>query len=150
MFILKSYLIGLIFLSIILYAIIKEREESGCYRVSIGRQCIDEESVYLKNTSPEPTDTCKTLHEKMVSIMSYQEKAGVWKRCIIIATIITFFIYIVYNINNKLNTINHYAVLLLIIFTLIYFYHNYLNYHHFRKLKKNGIQILQMLKQTCK
>ena len=149
MFLLGPYLIGIIFAIIIYYAVMKEREELGCYRFSIGRQCIDEESVYVKNTKAESGDTCKDLHERMESILSYHEKAGVWKRCIIISTIITFFIYIVYSINNKLN-INQYVVLLLVIFTLVYFYHNYINYHHFRKLKQNGIEILQLLQKKCK
>lgn len=55
----------------------KEREELGCYRISIGRQCIDEESVYVKNTKAEFKDTCEDLHKRMESILSYQEKAGI-------------------------------------------------------------------------
>ena len=149
MFLLSSYLIGFMFIIIIFYAIMKEREELGCYRISIGRQCIDEESVYVKNTKAEHNDTCEDLYKRIESILSYQEKAGIWKRCIIIATIIIFFIYIVYNINNKFNNINQYVVLLLVIFTLIYFYHNYINYHHFRKLKQNGLEILELIKKNC-
>jgi Flp pilus assembly protein TadB len=147
---LASYLIVFIFALILIYAVMKEREELGCYRLSIARQCIDEDSVYVKNTKAEEGDTCKDLYQRIVSILSYQEKGGVWKRCLIIATIITFFVYIVYNINTKFNNINYYIVLLLVIFTLIYFYHNYINYHHFRKLKENGIEILQLMQQKCK
>ena len=36
MFLLGSYLIGIIFIIIIFYAIMKERQELGCYRLSIG------------------------------------------------------------------------------------------------------------------
>ena len=145
----SSYFIGFVFLITIYYAIMKEREELGCYRISIGRQCIDENSVYVKNTKAELKDTCEDLYKRMESILNYHEKAGVWRRCFIIAIIISFFIHIVYNINNTLNTINQYAVLLLVIFTLIYFYHNYINYHHFRNLKQNGVEILQLIKQKC-
>ena len=150
MFTLHLYLVGFIFTIILVYAVLKEREELGCYRISIGRQCIDEESVYVKNTKAEQGDSCKDLHERMGSILSYHEKAGVWKRCIIIATIITFFVYIVYNINKNFNNINQYIVLLLVTFSLIYFYHNYINFHHFKRLKQNGIEILQLMKQKCK
>jgi hypothetical protein len=149
MFTLHLYLIGFIFIIIFIYAVLKEREELGCYRLSIGRQCIDEESVYVKNTKAEQGDTCKDLYERMGSILSYHEKAGVWRRCIIMAIIITFFVYIVYNINKNFN-INQYIVLLLVSFSLIYFYHNFINYHHFRRLKQNGIEILQLMKQKCK
>ena len=50
MFLLTPYLVGFVFATIIIYAVMKEREELGCYRLSIGRQCIDEDSVYVKNT----------------------------------------------------------------------------------------------------
>lgn len=66
------------------------------------------------------------------------------------AITITLFVYIVYNINNKLNNIYGYVVLFLVIFTLLYFYHNYINYHHFRKLKNNGVEILELIKKKCK
>ena len=66
-----SYLIVLIFAIIIFYALMKEREELGCYRLSIGRQSLGEESVYLKNTKAEPGDTCKDFNERMVSVGSY-------------------------------------------------------------------------------
>jgi hypothetical protein len=144
-----SYLIVLVFSIIIFYALMKEREELGCYRLSIGRQCIDEESVYLKNTKVEPGDTCTDLYERMESILSYHEKAGVWKRCLLLAVFMVLLVYIVYGINHKLNNINQYALLILVIFTLLYFYHNYINYHHFRNLKQNGIENLQLIKQKC-
>jgi len=149
MFLYSLYLIGFIFAIIIFYAVMKEREELGCYRISIGKQCNDENSVYVKNTKSSPEDNCKDLYERIESILSYHEKAGVWKRCIILATIITFFVYIVYKINNKFNNINQYVVLLLVIFAVIYFYHNYINYHHFRLLKKNGLEILELINQKC-
>jgi hypothetical protein len=150
MILLSSYLIGFLFTIIIVYAVLKEREELGCYRLSISRQCIDEDSVYVKNTKALSDDKCTDLYEKMESILSYHEKGGVWKRCLIISTIITLYIYIVYNVNNNIkNNINQYAVFLLVIFAIIYFYHNYINYHHFRKLKQNGIEVLQLIKQKC-
>ena len=144
-----SYVIGFIFAIIIFYAIMKEREELGCYRLSIGRQCIDEDSVYVKNTKGSKEDTCNNLYEKIESILSYHEKGGVWKRCLIMSSIITIYIYIVYSVNNNINNINQCAIFLLVIFALIYFYHNYINYHHFRKLKQNGVEILQLIKQKC-
>ena len=124
MFKFGQYIITIIFVIIILYAIMKEREELGCYRVSVDRQCIDENSVYVKNTKAEPNDNCKDLDERMRSILSYQEKGAVWRRCIILATIIIIYIYIVYNANNQIISINHYMILLLVIFAIIYFYHN--------------------------
>jgi hypothetical protein len=97
----------------------------------------------------EQNDNCEDLLDRLESIVSYHEKGGVWKRCIIIATICVGLIYIVYHMNSKLNSIYHYLILLLLIFTLIYFYHNYINYHHFRRLKNNGTEILNEIKKKC-
>jgi hypothetical protein len=51
--------------------------------------------------------------------------------------------------NSKIDTIYNYVILLLLIFALLYFYHNYINYHHFRRLKNNGIEILNEIKKKC-
>jgi hypothetical protein len=60
----------------------KEREENGCSNLfSINRQCIDDESVYLKGTKLEESDNnYDKLRDKLISILSYHEKGGVWKR----------------------------------------------------------------------
>lgn len=72
----------------------KEREELGCYRVSVAQQCDDHESVYIKGTHMEEGDTTQELYERMVSILSYHEKAGVWKRCVILSTILVLFAFL--------------------------------------------------------
>jgi len=143
------YIASLIFFFILGYAVLKEREELGCYRVSIGRQCIDEESVYVKGTKATPSDTCDDLVQRISSLLSYHEKAGVWKRCFILSFIATIFVYLTYNLNKKLNNIFYFFIIFLLIFTLMYFYHNYINYHHFRNLKRNGEEILSFMKQKC-
>lgn len=146
---LDVFIITFVLCIILYYAIMKERDELGCYRISIDRQCDDNESIYVKNTKMEHNDNCEDLLDRLESIVSYHEKGGVWKRCIIIATICVGLIYIVYHMNSKLNSIYHYLILLLLIFTLIYFYHNYINYHHFRRLKNNGTEILNEIKKKC-
>jgi hypothetical protein len=143
------YIITIVIVTILYYSIVKERSELGCYRISIDRQCDDDESVYVKNTKMEKNDNCEDLLQRMGSIVSYHEKGGVWKRCIIIATICVAVIYVVYNMNSKFDNIYHYLILLLLLFTLLYFYHNYINYHHFRRLKNNGIEILHQIKNKC-
>lgn len=143
------YIICILFLSILYYSISKERLELGCFRVSIERQCNDDESVYVKNTKMEKNDNCNDLMDRLGSIVSYHEKGGVWRRCFIISGICVFIIYLVYNINSKFDNIYYYLILLLLIFTLLYFYHNYINYHHFRRLKNNAIEILTEIKKKC-
>jgi hypothetical protein len=144
-----KYLLIIIISIILYYSIFKEREEQGCYRISIDRQCADDESVYVKNTKMEKNDNCDDLFNRLNSIMSYHEKGGIWKRCFIISSICVIGVYIIYNINFKFDSIYHYTILLLLIFTLIYLYHNYVNYHHFRRLKNNGIEIINKIKNKC-
>ena len=52
--IISIILIIIIFFSIFLYAILKEREELGCYRFSIARQCNDNNSVYYEKNESRP------------------------------------------------------------------------------------------------
>lgn len=137
----------------IYYAIAKEREELGCYRMSIGRQCVDDESVYVKNTRMEKDDTCDDLINRMTSIISYHEKGGVWRRCLILSLVSSIFIFIVSQIykENKDDEkiIFYYLSIIVVNFCIIYFYHNYINYHHFRLLKRNGKEILKEFKNKC-
>lgn len=146
---LDKYILIFVFCIILYYSIFKEREEQGCYKISIDRQCDDDESVYVKNTKMEKNDDCNDLFNRLESIMSYHEKGGVWKRCMILAVICVYAIYIFYNINSKIDTIYHYIILLLLIYTIIYLYHNYIYYHHFRRLKNNGIEIINKIKNKC-
>jgi len=142
------YVIFIILAAISYYSIAKERHELGCYRVLIGRQCKDENSIYVKNTKMNNADSCGDLISRMKSIISYHEKGGVWRRCFVISVMIVIFVHIV-NMNSKFKNTYHYVVILLLTFTLLYFYHNYLNYHHFRNLKQNGVEILEKMQQMC-
>ena len=130
----------------VLYAILKEREELGCYRVSIGQQCDDDGSVYLKNTKMSSTDTRNDKIERLKSIVSYHEKGAVWRRCVLLSIISVLIVYIMYRVQPVFQY-HSYLLLVLLNFTILYFYHNYINYHHFRRLKNNGVEILETLKQ---
>lgn len=132
---------------VVFYAITKEREELGCYRMSVGRQCVDEDSVYVKNTKMEDKDTCPDKMERLKSITSYHEKGGVWKRCVILSLISVFAVYLIYRMQSNFQLYS-YLFLFLINFTIIYFYHNYINYHHFRLLKRNAAEIIDSM--PCK
>jgi hypothetical protein len=128
---------------LLIYAVLKEREELGCYRFSIARQCNDDESVYIKNTKMNKNDTKDILYDRMISILSYHEKAGIWKRCLIIGTILFLITFIM--IDSKCNK-REWIALHLSFIMIIYFFFNYINYHHFRRLKQNGVEILEELK----
>lgn len=134
---------GILLLLIFTYAILKEREELGCYRVSIGRQCNDQQSVYLKGTKMSDDDDDTILREKLVSILSYHEKAGVWKRCVILATILL--VVTILLDSAFASNIAKWIVMFVLYATIVYFYFNYVNFHHFRNLKNNGVEILETI-----
>jgi len=143
------YIVAVATFLVLFYSIVKERQELGCFQVSIERQCNDDESVYVKNTKMEKNDTCYDLLERLKSNLSYHEKGAVWRRSLIIGAISVIATFLVYHINNTFNNIYYYVVLLLLFFTIQYFYHNYLHYHQFRRLKNNGVEILDRLKNHC-
>ena len=138
-------IIVIIIICILLYAILKEREELGCYRFSIAKQCDDNNSVYLLNTKMKNGDTKEILKKRLISIVSYHEKAGVWRRCYILSLSLLLIILIVNKISYKKDNIYYWLVLLILFFAIHYFFFNYINYHHFRNLKENGIEIINKL-----
>ena len=131
----------------IVYAIAKEREELGCNRISVGRQCVDEESVYLKGTKMSPGDTYQDKLDRLQSIVSYHEKGGVWKRCLVMALVAVLAVHVVYTLQPVFK-LQSYTVLILVHFFILYFYHNYVNYHHFRRLKHNASEILDSMRKV--
>ena len=143
----------IIIIVIFIYAILKEREELGCFKFSIARQCDDRNSVYLINTKMEKKDNKEILIKRLISILSYHEKGGIWKRCYILSFILLIMVFIVnklyYTEDNKKeknkNYIYYWLILLLLFFTIIYLFFNFINYHHFRSLKENGIEIINNL-----
>ena len=138
----STIIIIIIIICIFLYAILKEREELGCYRISIAKQCDDNNSVYLLNTKMENGDTKEILKKRLISIVSYHEKGGVWRRCYILSLSLLLIILIVDKICYKRDNIYYWIVLLLLFFAIHYFFFNYINYHHFRNLKENAIEII--------
>jgi hypothetical protein len=125
-----------------LYSILKIREENGCEGTpfQVKRQCIDEDSVYLKGITPLPSDTRQQLLSKLESTLSYHEKAGIWKTCLILANVMVFFLYVYADLQPK-----DIIGLHIIATVVLYFYWNYMNYHHFRRLKQNGMNIAASL-----
>lgn len=127
------------------YALTKERQESGCAGWSASRrQCADEKSVYVRGTAPRRGDSAATIKRKLVSVLSYHEKGGVWKRCFLLATVLAYLASVVARASTPGWT---FALTHLVFFCAMYFWFNYLNYHHFRKLKHHGIALLKMLER---
>ena len=134
-----------------IYAVLKERSESGCVGMTIDKACCDEQnSVYIKGTQIESGDTIKQMLDKIDSILSVHEKAGVWKKCYILGTIMILIVVLSVQLSpyNRMDTWT--IISLHLVFTgILYFYNNYNNYHIFRKLKINGNQLLEKIGEKC-
>ncbi len=132
----------------LIYAILKEREDLGCIRVSIERQCIDEDSVYVKGTKMSKGDTKEELFKKLKSILSYHDKAAVWRRAFIIACVFVLVTLFLLKFDCMLYSYIYFGfVMLLVFFFVQYFYFNFVNYHHMRYLQRNGFEIIEKLQK---
>lgn len=138
----KIYWIVIVYLTI--YAFLKQREENGCKGniFSISRQCIDEDSVYFKDTQATKGDNIDDLEIKMKNVLSYHERSGHWKYCIIIAGFFTGLTYVFFP-NGELR---YYIALHLTFFATQYLFFSFINFHHMRRLKARGEEILGMIK----
>jgi len=124
------------------YSILKEREEMGCRSFSIKKHCLEKNSLYFKDTYPLITDNKNILYNKLISLLSIHEKAGIWRKCLIIATIIIFFIKLYMKDISDQNII----VLHILIICILYFYHNFMNFHYYRIAKNISFDIIDKLK----
>lgn len=131
-----------------LYAFMKQRQEYGCSEsfFTTKRQCIDENSVHIKGTKSQDTDTLEELNRKMISTLSYHEKSGIWKICLIMANVLVFFVYMFVDIQTPLKTL---IPIHLMFLAIQYFYFNFINYHHFSILKSHGMETLKRINHKC-
>lgn len=131
------------------FALLKEREELACGGWTPGgrRQCVDEESVYVRGTAPAADDDHRTAKAKLVSILSYHEKGGVWKRCFLLAAVLAYLAHTIARATACCADSAGWTLAMqhLVFFAVLYFYFNFLNYHHFRVLKRHGQALLRGL-----
>jgi len=123
---------------IMYYSVMKEREEMGCNKFSVEKQCNELNSVFLKNTQPLKNDSKEILTGKLLKLLSIYQGSAVWRRCYIIATAM-FFIIRIFAPDIK----DEFAIAMHLLFVaVLYFYHNYLNYHLYRLAKNIGEDIV--------
>jgi hypothetical protein len=144
-----AFLVYIIVASLIgIYAVLKERVESGCVGLTISKPCCDDEnSVYIKGTQLQANDTLSQMLSRLHSCLSVHEKAGIWKKCYILGTVMLLFVILSTQLSPTENKMSKWTIisLHLIFISILYFYNNYNNYHIFRKLKNNGEKILTEL-----
>ena len=126
---------------VIFYAISKEREEFGCKKISIEKQCNELESVYLKGTKFETADTKKILYTKLKKLISLNDNVTFWKKSYIMSTIICIVI------QNFISDIKDHVLITLhiTIFAILYFYLNFMFFHIDLQAKKIGFELVDKL-----
>lgn len=139
----KFYLV--ITIIIFIYCILKEREELGCTKITIKKQCDELNSVYFKDSIPKSTDTRTMLEYKLLRLLSLYEFSSAWRKCYIISTILCIFIKLLTNVSN-VNLIS----LHLITTAILYFYHNFMIYRVFKYAKQIGTSIIIKLRHFDK
>lgn len=134
-----------LFLSLVAYAFVREREELGCFGLTIDKKCDDAQSVYLVGTNPEFGDTPRAAIRKLRSILAYHEKGAIWKRKLLVSLVLGMLGYVVFVKNDRLG--GGWAVMLatMVFFSVLYFEKNFENYHHHRELVRRGNALLDLL-----
>jgi hypothetical protein len=128
---------------VLFYTVSKEREEFGCRKISVKKQCDETESVYLKGTKYEPSDTKKTIYKKLKNLISFNDNVTFWKKSYIMATIICIFIQ-----NFIPDAKEHVLVSLHItIFASLYFYLNFMHFHIDRPANIIGFELVDKLSE---
>jgi len=107
-----------------LYAIQKERELLNCKGFTIERQCDEKNSSYFKNALPSNTDTKTMLEEKLINLVSINDNNAYWRKCFILATVISIFAKLFCNIS-----VNGFIALHIVTVGILYFYHNFIDFH---------------------
>ena len=148
------YIFLFIFIIVIIsYSLFKERSEMGCLTYFIfdtKKQCNEQNSVYVNGTQKTEEDNCDMLYTKLSSILNFHEKGAVWRRSILLASVLVFIVYMYFACVKKYNiTIYDNFFIGILLLAIIYFYHNFMNYHFFRLLKNNGEEIISVLKEKC-
>lgn len=140
----QAYFVVALF--VFLYSLLKERNEFGCSaNFQIEKQCDNLKSVYLYDVVPNNGDSNCTLSKKLISLLSMHEKAAVWRKGFIVATIIIALIKV---ISPTINTRMLVALHLSIIY-ILYCYNNFVNFHVYRPARNIGIKIVKRLEHQC-
>jgi hypothetical protein len=133
--IIKFYLIFAIVTTI--YSVLKEREEFGCTKLSVKRQCNKLNSIYLRGTLPDVNDTRGQIEFKLLKLLSVHEISVVWRKSFILSTAICIFIKLFSDVKP-----NNLVALHIVIIAILYFYLHFMNFHIYKLIKQVGSRLI--------
>lgn len=143
-----AYLAALCVLTI--YAVLKERMENGCKRVSIDRQCIDDHSVFLVDAVPSAGDAPADSVRKLVACLSFHEKAAVWRKCVLLSNAYAFVVVMfLWDVLGRV-PVERLVLMHVVFLAIMYFFFNYMNFHYHRRLKEHGVRHLGRILEACR
>ncbi len=144
----SGYVAALMFGFLVVYAFVRERQELGCFGLSVDEGCDDRKSVYLIGTEPEPRDTPEDALRKLSSILSYHEKGAIWKRRLLVAVALSILGYVVFTKSGSIGGGWSFVIACMVFFSILYFEKNFENFHHHRELMRRGFAHLRTVRRS--
>lgn len=137
----------------VLYASFKlEREDMGCEscfspNVDV---CSDYNSVYVRGTRCLRGDSQYQIKKKLKKLLSFDERAGCWKRCVLWGFLLASLGYVIYAKSGSIDDSNinktWLFVISWIVFTsVLYGMKSFESSHIFRIIKENGHKLVDMM-----
>jgi hypothetical protein len=139
-------LIYIVIFSILIYCILKERDEMGCKQeFTISQHCNDMNNKFVHPTIYNEHDSQLVIRDKIRKTWDYNDDAAFWRKSYILSFGLTCLSYLICGVND-VNSEQNFGIMMITSTAILYFYHNFMNNHVYRQLKKNGNMLLERLK----
>jgi hypothetical protein len=138
--------------ALVLYAAFRyEREDLGCecWDTDIGA-CSDYNSVYVRGTKCAKDDDPFKLKKKLKKLLSFDEAAGGWKRCVLWSFLLTLLGYAIYAKGGCIDGSNInknwlFVISWIVNFSVLYALKSFESSHIYRIIKENGYTLTNKL-----
>jgi hypothetical protein len=143
---------------VIVYAAFKyEREDLGCescFNTSV-EACSDHNSVYVKDTEYTKGDTALSVKNKLKKLVSFDDAAGSWKRCVLWGFLLTVLAYAIYAKGGSIDGTNIqkdwlFVISWIVFTTVLYAMKSFESAHIYRIIKENGIKLSEEMYKFTK
>jgi len=137
----------------ILYAAFKyEREDLGCescFNTSV-EACSDYNSVYVKDTEYTKGDSALAVKNKLKKLISFDDAAGNWKRCVLWGFLLTVLAYAIYAKGGSIDGTNInkewlFIISWIVFTTILYAMKSFESAHIYKIIKENGIKLCEQM-----
>lgn len=139
--------IVLIISSLVLFAAFKyEREDLGCsscFDTNVSA-CSDFNSVYVRDTTCSSDDNLGTMRRKLKKLISFDEAAGSWKRCVLWSFLLASLGYVIYEKGcvNEIKKCWLFAISWIVFMTVLYAMKSFESAHIYKIIKINGESLI--------